>query len=57
MGDWNAKVGEISEAGTTDRFSLGERNEAGTRLIVFCIENELVITNTLFEQLKIRLYT
>ena len=57
MSDWNAKVGEISEAGTTGRFGLGERNEAGTRLIDFCMENELVITNTLFEQPKRRLYT
>ena len=30
----------------TDRFALGERNEAGTCLINFCIQNELVITNT-----------
>ena len=57
MGDWNAKVGEIFEAETTGRFGLGERNEAGTRLIDFCIENELVITSTLFEQPKRRLYT
>ena len=49
MGDWNAKVGEIFETEKTSRFVLGERNEAGTRLIDFCIENELVITSTLFE--------
>ena len=56
IGDWNAKFGEISEAGTTGRFGLGERDEAGTRLIDSCIENELVITNTLCEQPKRRLY-
>ena len=39
MSDWNAKVGEISEARTTGRFGLGERNEAGTRSIDFCIKN------------------
>ena len=39
------------------RFGLGERKKAGTRLVDFCIESELVITNTLFEQPKRRLYT
>ena len=33
------------------------RNEAGQRLIEFCQENALVITNTLFQQHKRRLYT
>ena len=37
--------------------SLGERNEAEPRLSNFCIENEFVTTNTLFEQPKMRLYT
>ena len=32
-------------------------NEAGQRLIEFCQENTLVITNTLFQQHKRRLYT
>ena len=39
------------------RFGLGIRNEAGQRLIEFCQENALVITNTLFQQHKRRLYT
>ena len=33
------------------------RNEAGQKLIEFCQENALVIANTLFQQLKRRLYT
>ena len=37
--------------------ALGVRNEAGQRLIEFCQENTLVITNTLFQQHKRRLYT
>ena len=32
-------------------------NEAGQRLIEFCQENALVITNTFFQQHKRRLYT
>ena len=39
------------------KFGLGIRNEAGQRLIEFCQENALVITNTLFRQHKRRLYT
>ena len=36
--------------GVTGKFGLGIRNEAGQRLIEFCQENALVITNTLFQQ-------
>ena len=32
--------------GVTGKFGLGVRNEAGQRLIEFCQENALVITNT-----------
>ena len=40
IGDWNAKVGSQETPGIW--------NEAGQRLIEFCQENALVITNTLF---------
>ena len=43
--------------GVTGKFGLGMRNEAGQRLTEFCQENTLVITNTLFQQHKRRLYT
>ncbi|XP_060137402.1 uncharacterized protein LOC132593028, partial [Zootoca vivipara] len=56
-GDWNAKVGNQEIKGTTGKFGLGVQNEAGQRLIEFCQENKLVITNTLFQQHKRRLYT
>ena len=56
-GDWNAKVGSQETPGITGKFGLGMRNEAGQRLIEFCQENALVITNTLFQQHKRRLYT
>ena len=48
IGDWNAKVESQETPGVTGKFGLGIRNEAGQRLIKFCQENELVITNTLF---------
>ena len=56
-GDWKAKVGTQEIPGVTGKFSLGVKNEAGQRLIVFCQENELVIANTLFQQHKRRVYT
>ena len=56
-GDWNAKVGSQETPRVTGKFGLGIRNEAGQRLIEFCQENALVITNTLFQQHKRRRYT
>ena len=43
--------------GSSGKYGLGVQNEAGQRLIEFCQENALVITDTLFQQNKIRLYT
>ena len=57
IGDWNAKVGSQETLGVTGKFGPGMWNEAGQRLIEFCQENALVITNTLFQQHKRRLYT
>ena len=55
IGDWNAKVGSQETPGVTGKFGLEIQNEAGQRLIEFCQENALVITNT--QQHKRRLYT
>ena len=57
IGDWNAKVGSQETPGVTGKFGLGVQNEAGQRLIEFSQENILLITNTLFQQHKRRLYT
>ena len=57
VGDWNAKVGSQETPGVTGKFGLVIWNEAGQRLIQVCQENALVITNTLFQQHKRRLYT
>ena len=53
---WNAKVGSQETPGVTGKFGLGIKNEAGQRLIEFCQENAVVITNTLFQQHKRRLH-
>ena len=57
IGDWNAKVGSPEIPGVTGKFGLGAQKEAGQRLTEFCLENALVIANTLFQQHKRRLYT
>ena len=57
IGDWNAKVGSQETPRITGKFGLGMWNEAGQRLIEFCQDNALVIANTLFQQIKRRLYT
>ena len=57
IGNWNARVGSQETPGVTGKFGLGVQNEAGQRLIEFCQENSLVITNTRFQQCKRRLYT
>ena len=54
IGDWNAKVGSQETPGVTGKLGLRIQNEAGQRLIEFCQENALVITNTLFQQHKRR---
>jgi len=44
-----AKVGHQEIPGIIGKFGLGVQNEAGQKLTVFCQENMLVITNTLFQ--------
>ena len=57
IGDLNAKVGGQEIPGVIGKYGLRLQNKAGQRLIEFCQENTLVITNTLFQQHKRRLYT
>jgi exonuclease III len=51
-GDFNARVGRDSDAwkGTIGKHGLGKMNENGQRLLSFCTENDLCITNTMFQQ-------
>ena len=50
-------VGSQETPGVAGKFGFGVQNEARQRLIEFCQENTLVITNTLFQLHKRRLYT
>lgn len=58
MGDFNAKVGSRSEGKTCGSFGLGtDRNNNGDILVEFCKKNQLVITNTWYEQKLNNRYT
>ena len=56
IGGWNAKVGSQEISGITGQLGLGVQNEAEKRLTEFSQGNALVITNTLIQQHKRRLY-
>src|SRR6478609_1519686 len=55
-GDFNAVVGEGKEDRVVGKFGLGKRNDRAEKLIEFCKSQNLVITNTWFEQKKRRRY-
>ena len=57
MGDFNAKVGNKKHKDIIGSYGLGKRNERGERLIQFCEEHNLVVTNILFQHPPRRLYT
>lgn len=48
MGDLNAKIGTGAEGESVGAYGLGERNPSGDRLVQFCNENNLYISNTFF---------
>ena len=56
MEDLNAKVGNVKDSKIVGNCGLGKQNERGQRLVEFCIENNMVIMNTWFEQPLHRLY-
>src|SRR6476619_503267 len=57
LGDFNAVVGEGKEDRVVGKFGLEKRNDRGERLVEFYKSQNLVITNTWFEQEKRRRYT
>ncbi|XP_030745457.1 uncharacterized protein LOC115874434 [Sitophilus oryzae] len=57
LGDMNVKIGQGSCGKLIGRYGLGERNERGDRLLQYCQENSMIITNTFFKLPKRRLYT
>lgn len=57
MGDYNAKIGKGRFDQLVGPHGLGERNERGDRLLQFCQEEYMKITNTWFQLHNRRLYT
>jgi len=56
-GDFNAKVGAGNKSDVNGIYGIGRRNERGERLVEFCKENSLIISNTLFKQHPRRTFT
>ena len=57
MGDLNAKVGNEIHTNVIGKYGLGKRNDRGERLIQFCQQNKLFVTNTWCQQPPRKLYT
>ena len=58
MGDWNAKFEKsIPKSDNIGPYGHGDRNEIGDLFENFCVTNELVVSNTTFQQHPRRLYT
>lgn len=59
MGDFNALVGchDMPQSECVGKFGYGKMNDRGSKLIDFCVENELIVTNTFYDVPMIRRYT
>lgn len=57
MGDFKANIGQNKNGKTVASFSLGQKTERGDRLVEWCMENGLIITNTFFKHHPRNLYT
>lgn len=57
IGDFNSKIGQGRRGDIAGPYGLGHSNDRGDRLYDFCVENDMIITNTWFKLPKRRLYT
>ena len=58
-GDWNAKVGQdfVTWSPTIGKHGYGSMNDRGERILHFCKENKLIVTNTYFKHKASRKWT
>ena len=56
-GDFNAKIGKGSYQDLVGNYGLGDENPRGDRVLQFCIEKNLDVTNTTFQHPNRLLYT
>ena len=57
LGDLNARVGDGELEGVVGKYGVPGENESGERLLDMCVEQELVIGNSLFKKKWINKYT
>ena len=57
MGDWTCIIREGQDEKEVSAFGLRTRNEKGERLVEFCRQRKLVVTNACFTQEKRHRYT
>ena len=56
MRDMNAKVGSTAYTNVVGKFGLGDINERGERLILFCEQNNLMRCEPMRAQSNLRQY-
>ena len=57
LGDLNARVGDVVVENVVGRYGVPGRNDSGENLIGLCMEQELVVGNSLFKKRDIHKYT
>ena len=57
IGDFNAKIGKGKVNDIVGPHGLGERNASGDQMLCFCIEKDMIVSNTTFGQPNRLLYS
>merc|ERR1712002_1318635 len=57
LGDLNARVGDGKIQGVIGDFGVPGLNESGGWMVDMCIQNEMVVCNTLFKKRDVHKYT
>ena len=50
LGDLNARVGDGEVEGVVGKYGVPGENESGERLLGMCVEQELLIGNSFFQE-------